>query len=74
MGCFRFLQCFKAVRGRQTLVLLETPEGWKIVHEYGTIRRWGLAGSVKETQRECLGTPPDGLTGASTTEKSPAKT
>jgi ketosteroid isomerase-like protein len=29
----------KTVRGRQTLVFLETPEGWKIVHEHGTIRR-----------------------------------
>ncbi len=29
----------KTVRGRQTLVFLETPEGWKIVHEHGTIQR-----------------------------------
>lgn len=29
----------KTVRGRQTLVFLETSEGWKIVHEHGTIRR-----------------------------------
>jgi ketosteroid isomerase-like protein len=26
--------------GRQTLVLLKTPEGWKIVHEHGTARQW----------------------------------
>lgn len=26
------------VMGRQTLVFLETAEGWKIVHEHGTVR------------------------------------
>ncbi|MFW6085354.1 MAG: alpha/beta fold hydrolase [Gemmatimonadota bacterium] len=26
------------VRGRQTLVFLETSDGWKIVHEHGTVR------------------------------------
>jgi hypothetical protein len=28
----------KEVHGRQTLVFLKTPDGWKIVHEHGTIR------------------------------------
>lgn len=27
------------VEGRQTLVFLRTPDGWKIVHEHGTIRQ-----------------------------------
>jgi hypothetical protein len=26
------------VNGRQTLVFIRTPDGWKIVHEHGTIR------------------------------------
>ena len=29
----------KTVDGRQTLVFLNTSDGWKIVHEHGTIRR-----------------------------------
>ena len=29
----------KVVDGRQTLVFLKTDDGWKIVHEHGTVRR-----------------------------------
>ncbi len=29
----------KTASGRQTLVFLKTANGWKIVHEHGTIRR-----------------------------------
>jgi len=29
----------KVVDGRQTLVFLKTVDGWKIVHEHGTVRR-----------------------------------
>jgi ketosteroid isomerase-like protein len=29
----------KEVSGRQTLVFLKTKDGWRIVHEHGTIKR-----------------------------------
>lgn len=28
-----------SVTGRQTLVFLNTQDGWKIIHEHGTVRR-----------------------------------
>jgi ketosteroid isomerase-like protein len=29
----------RLVNGRQTLVFLKTDQGWKIVHEHGTVRQ-----------------------------------